>query len=167
MYIPADFNEPDVAQAHALIAANSFGMLIVPRGEGAPEIAHIPFLLDADPAPLGTLRAHVARANPMGACFMTDVSIVAVFSGAHAYITPRWLASPHENVPTWNYAALRARLGVLDGTGRGDHGIAAPREIGLLQAGDASAESSASADVRGDSTPCRTLLEAGPMYVWQ
>jgi len=108
MYIPAEFSEPDLARARALVEGHSFGMLVVPRAGGAPEIAHIPFLLDAEPAPFGTLRAHVARANPVAALLASEVAVVAVFAGPHAYVTPRWYESPHANVPTWNFTAVHA-----------------------------------------------------------
>ncbi len=108
VYTPAQFAEHDVARAHALIERHSFGMLVVPRADGAPEIAHIPFLLDPHPAPLGTLRAHVARANPIAAMLASELPVVAVFTGPHAYVTPRWYESPRTNVPTWNFSAVHA-----------------------------------------------------------
>ena len=108
MYIPAHFAEPDVARARALVLANSFGMLVVPGADGAVEMAHLPFLLDAEPAPLGTLRAHVARANPIASMLAPSHPVIAVFSGPHAYVSPRWYENPRRNVPTWNYAAVHA-----------------------------------------------------------
>jgi transcriptional regulator len=109
MYIPDAFAEPDVGRARALIAAYPFGTLIVPRADAPPEIAHIPFLLDYGPAPYGTLRAHVARANPIASLLARGgVPIVAMFLGPHAYVTPRWYVAPAEQVPTWNYAAVHA-----------------------------------------------------------
>ncbi len=111
VYIPSHFSEPNVQRVHALIEAHSFGMLIVPRADGEMEIAHIPFLLDADPAscgPYGTLRAHVARANPVGARISASARVIAIFTGPHAYVTPRWYEAPATNVPTWNFTAVHA-----------------------------------------------------------
>lgn len=108
MYTPAEFAEHDVARAHALIERHSFGLLVVPTASGAPEIAHIPFLLDAEPSPFGTLRAHVARASAIATMLALDLPVVAVFTGPHAYVTPRWYEVPRANVPTWNYAAVHA-----------------------------------------------------------
>lgn len=108
MYVPEAFAERDVERARSLIAAHSFGMLIIPRSDGAPEIAHLPFLLDADPAPYGTLRAHVARANPIAQLLAEDLPVVAVFTGPHAYVSPRWYVTPPRNVPTWNFTAVHA-----------------------------------------------------------
>jgi len=108
MYTPAEFAEHDVARAHALIERHSFGLLVVPSASGAPEIAHIPFLLDPAPSPFGTLRAHVARASAIAAMLASDLPVVAVFTGPHAYVTPRWYEAPRANVPTWNYATVHA-----------------------------------------------------------
>jgi transcriptional regulator len=56
--------------------------------------------------PFGRLRAHVARANPIAAMLESPLPVVAVFSGPHGYVTPRWYEHPRDNVPTWNYAAV-------------------------------------------------------------
>src|SRR5580704_6159043 len=114
MYIPADFAEPDIARARALMNAHSFGMLVVPSSDGAPEVGHIPFLIDPEPAPFGRLRAHVALGNPIAARLASAPRVVAVFQGPHAYVTPRWYEEPAANVPTWNFTAVHA------------HGVARP-----------------------------------------
>jgi transcriptional regulator len=33
---------------------------------------------------------------------------IAVFSGPHGYVSPRWYERPFEQVPTWNYAVVHA-----------------------------------------------------------
>ncbi len=102
MYIPSAFAETDRATLHDFIEQNSFGLL-VSQVEGKPFATHLPFLLDRHSGPLGTLIGHVARANPQWEHFATQ-TVLAVFSGPHAYISPTWYEA--ENVvPTWNYAA--------------------------------------------------------------
>jgi len=49
---------------------------------------------------------HMARANPQWQQFFDDEALV-VFSGPHAYVSPRWYEQ-RERVPTWNYAAVHA-----------------------------------------------------------
>jgi transcriptional regulator len=56
----------------------------------------------------GTLRGHVARANPVWRA-AADTEVLAVFQGPQAYITPSWYPSKAETakvVPTWNYAVV-------------------------------------------------------------
>jgi transcriptional regulator len=46
----------------------------------------------------------MARANPQWRSFRVDQDVLAIFSGPHAYISPRWYN--HTNVPTWNYMVV-------------------------------------------------------------
>ncbi|MEP4378732.1 MAG: FMN-binding negative transcriptional regulator [Alphaproteobacteria bacterium] len=106
MFVPKHFRETDVGILHDLIAANPFGILIGQRDD-APFASHIPFMLDPAAGVNGTLVAHVARNNPHGEMFDGKSSLLAIFEGPHAYISPRWYA-PGDAVPTWNYAVVHA-----------------------------------------------------------
>jgi transcriptional regulator len=105
MYVPEAFASDDMALARALVEAHAFGMLVAGRGDGAFEIAHLPFVLDPG-EPFGSLRVHVARENPIAALLERPLPVVAVFTGPHGYVTPRWYEQSGDNVPTWNYAAV-------------------------------------------------------------
>jgi len=68
-----------------------------------------PFLLDADGAEKGTLRLHMARANPQWRELEAVEECLAVFQGPQDYVTPSWYATKRETgkvVPTWNYATV-------------------------------------------------------------
>jgi transcriptional regulator len=68
-------------------------------------------LLDPDASPLGTLRAHLARANPQWRSLDREQEALVVFQAADSYITPSWYAAKREHgkvVPTWNYAVVQA-----------------------------------------------------------
>ena len=104
MYVPAPFALEALNEQHALIRAHDFGLL-VSGGEGAPFASHLPFELDAEAGPRGTLRAHVARSNPHWHAFDGSREALAVFSGPHAYVSPNWYPQG-PNVPTWNYLVV-------------------------------------------------------------
>lgn len=106
MFIPNSFRVSDTDALHDLIAAHPFGILIG-TFENAPYASHIPFLLERDTGPQGTLIAHVARNNPQAGLFDTAQEMLAIFQGPHGYISPRWY-SPGNAVPTWNYAIVHA-----------------------------------------------------------
>lgn len=112
MYLPRHFEEIRVDVLHGLIRAHPLGALVTTSANGL-EANHVPFEIDPDPAPFGTLRAHVARANPVwreGAG-----SALVIFQGPERYVTPSWYRSKQEDgkvVPTWNYAVVHAH-GVL------------------------------------------------------
>ncbi|MBL8227012.1 MAG: FMN-binding negative transcriptional regulator [Bryobacterales bacterium] len=106
MYIPRHFREEETATLWDFMEQNSFGLLVTSR-DGGPFASHVPLLLDRTRGPYGTLSAHVARANPHADDALAQASMLAVFHGPHAYISPAWYAEPR-NVPTWNYVAVHA-----------------------------------------------------------
>ena len=107
MYVPTHFAVPDPAACHRMIVENAFGELVTVDEAGAPFASHLPFLLDAGRGPHGTLVAHMARANPQWRHFAGGRPALAIFRGAHAYVSPAWYAT-HPAVPTWNYVAVHA-----------------------------------------------------------
>jgi len=104
MYTPAAFAETDADEIAALIAGNAFGLLVT-AADGVPVATHLPMLLEGPAGPGGRLVAHMARANGQWRGFDGTTLALCVFSGAHAYVSPRWYADP-DNVPTWNYEAV-------------------------------------------------------------
>ena len=106
MYIPSPFRKDDLAAIHALILDHNFGTLFS-RLEEKPRASHLPFLIDPDAGPRGTLAAHMARANPQWKGFEDGEELLVVFQGPHSYISPAWYSN-QKTVPTWNYAAVHA-----------------------------------------------------------
>jgi transcriptional regulator len=105
MYVPKAFQETDLNKLFDVIEHNSFGLL-VSDFDGAPFATHLPLLLDRTIAPYGGLIGHMARANPHWEK-ADGKTVLAVFAGPHAYISPTWYEA--ENVvPTWNYVAVHA-----------------------------------------------------------
>lgn len=105
MYLPTTFAQTDPRTLHDFIEAHSFGLLVSDHG-GKPFATHLPFLLERDTGPHGTLVAHLARANPQWHD-LNGRSVLAVFSGPHAYVSPTWYEAD-DVVPTWNYVAVHA-----------------------------------------------------------
>jgi transcriptional regulator len=64
MYEVAAFRETRVEVMQALIRAHPLATLVSVSG-GVAEANHLPLLVAPDPAPKGSLRGHVARANPL------------------------------------------------------------------------------------------------------
>lgn len=118
MYSPPAFAEENVPRLHDLMEREALGTLVVARGDFVPEVGHVPLLLDRQRGPHGTLRGHVARANPIWRSFEEGLPTLVIFRGPHAYVSPQWYGSRQE-VPTWNYAVVHAR-GVPRLTGKDD-----------------------------------------------
>jgi transcriptional regulator len=106
MYIPNSFRAEELDQLHGLMRQHSFATLIT-QHEGAPFATHLPFLVDGERGPHGTLLAHMARANPQWRDFADGREALVIFQGPHAYVSPSWYEA-HPSVPTWNYAAVHA-----------------------------------------------------------
>ena len=109
MYLPPHFQEDRLEAQHALIESRSLGMLVTP-GEGGMNANLIPFVLDRAASPLGTLRAHLARANPQWRGFTGEIEALVVFQDVDRYVSPSWYASKREHgkvVPTWNFAMVQ------------------------------------------------------------
>lgn len=120
MYAPPHFREDRVDVLRALIARHSLGTLVT-LSSGGLCASHVPMIIDAAPEPFGTLRGHVARANPQWSDIDDTVAALAVFQGPQHYISPSWYSTKQETgrvVPTWNYAAVHAhgRLRVFEDT---------------------------------------------------
>jgi len=107
MYVPKHFAIAETGWCHALMRANAFAVMVTADDAGAPFATHLPLLVDETRDPLGTLRGHVARANPHWRYLAAGRPTLVVFSGAHAYVSPSWYAT-HPSVPTWNYVTVHA-----------------------------------------------------------
>jgi transcriptional regulator len=110
MYLPKHFAETDVSVMHELMRVHPLATLVT-QGPDGLDANHIPLHLDASAGPNGTLRGHIARANPLAANPTVNRKILAIFKGPDCYISPSGYATKAEHgkvVPTWNYAAVHA-----------------------------------------------------------
>ncbi len=120
MYQPPHFIEERLEVQHALIFDNPLGLLIS-KGSHGLSADPVPFVLDPDRGPLGTVRAHIARANPLWQGQGLDPEVLIVFQGPQHYVSPGWYPTKQETgkvVPTWNYVTVHAygRLTVIEDT---------------------------------------------------
>jgi transcriptional regulator len=80
---------------------------IVSAGEGnEPTVSHAPLLAMQRGDDL-VLLGHLARPNPHWKQWTDASSVLAIFQGGDAYVSPSWYA-PGPAVPTWNYAVVHA-----------------------------------------------------------
>ena len=111
MYLPAYFKESRPEVMHALMRERPLAMLVTVCESGLVA-NHIPVETLSEPAPLGMLRGHVARANPLWREYREGSEALAIFQGPQAYISPSFYPAKQktgEVVPTWNYAVVQAR----------------------------------------------------------
>ena len=102
MYIPELYKNENQEEIHKFIHDNGFAIL-VNQTNGKLWATHIPLVLEEKDGKQ-ILVGHVSKLNPQGESFKTNDDVLAIFSGAHTYISSSWY--DHENVPTWNYLAV-------------------------------------------------------------
>jgi len=110
MYAPPHFALTQPEQLQHIIHAHPLGVLVT-WGPAGLDADHIPFEFDPASGPLGTLSAHVARANTLWQRCPTGTEVMVIFRGAESYVSPNWYPSKHEahrQVPTWNYEVVHA-----------------------------------------------------------
>ncbi|MBY0574302.1 MAG: FMN-binding negative transcriptional regulator [Undibacterium sp.] len=120
MYTPKHFSEPDLEVMSALIQNYPLGTLITVEEDGI-NANHLPFefIAPAQDTPFGSLRAHIARGNPLWKNLNSAQEVLVIFQGPSAYITPAWYEEKKLSgkvVPTYNYAVVHAhgKLQIMD-----------------------------------------------------
>jgi transcriptional regulator len=120
MFVPRQYRQPDTSWMIDLIRRNPLA-LIVSNGSSAdgPFATHLPVILDPQMAGewsvdlVGArLLGHMNRANPHWAALKSGSTIVLIFTGPHAYVSPTvYEVTPA--APTWNYTSVHTR-GVVE-----------------------------------------------------
>lgn len=104
MYTPKFFAANEREECIRFMKAFNFATLVT-ASERHPTATHLPFIIDVRDEQI-VLVAHMARANSQWRELSNGPALV-IFSGPHAYVTPRLYGEP-QNFPTWNYAAVHA-----------------------------------------------------------
>lgn len=101
MYTPKQFTLNDPEHQYRVIRENLFATLVT-QGTDGLHATHLPLLLE-ERAAGPVLCGHMALGNPQLDHRVHPVLVI--FTGPHAYISPRWYET-EGLVPTWNYVAV-------------------------------------------------------------
>ena len=104
MYSPPYNRIEEPSEILAFMRAHNFPLLVTGAG-GVLHGSHLPVVVAERDGGL-VIDSHMARTNPQWQEFFDD-EVMVVFTGPHAYISPRWYEEK-QRVPTWNYAAVHA-----------------------------------------------------------
>jgi transcriptional regulator len=104
MYSPPYNRIEARAELLEFVRAHNFPLLVTGTG-GALHGSHLPATIHEREERL-FIDMHMAKNNPQWKEFFDD-EVMVVFTGPHAYISPRWYEEK-ERVPTWNYTAVHA-----------------------------------------------------------
>jgi transcriptional regulator len=103
MYIPRFYEEKDWNEIEQLIREFGFAILVSAQNQ-VPIATHVPLELSKNESGDWILVGHISRANQQCKNFDNHSTLMAIFTGPHAYVSPSWYN--HKNVPAWNYKAV-------------------------------------------------------------
>jgi len=111
MYLPKHFAPPSPSSEalKSLIQEYPLAQVVTVDEQGQWVCNPIPLMLKGSLEAGSSLVGHVARANPL---WRHEGSVLVVFTGPQAYVTPNAYASKaehHRVVPTYNYATVQVR----------------------------------------------------------
>lgn len=107
MYTKPEFAPLSREEVLELIRAATFATMVSAGPEGLVA-SHLVFLIDPARGEHGTLRSHLALANPHAAAIAAECPSIVIFHGPHGYISSSWYpANPgRDSAPTWNFAVV-------------------------------------------------------------
>lgn len=112
MYLPPHFEQADPDRIRNLIRTCPLGMLVTAGPQGL-DANHLPFILNPDRGPLGTLLCHVARANPVWRELAdSQAESLAVLQGPSAYVSPSLYETMSDAPPAFLEERLSAIVGL-------------------------------------------------------
>jgi len=106
MYRPRAFAVDDAAALHAVLRERVFATFAADH-DGMLRFAYAPVIVDGDDGPLGSVRFHLARNNPLAELPDGATLSLSMIAG-DAYVSPDWYDT-QGRVPTWNYIAVEGR----------------------------------------------------------
>ncbi len=117
MYNLAHFKAASEQEVVSFMHAHPFITLCGVDSEGKPVATHIPVLLEQRDDKL-YIQAHIMRKQDHTLAFEQNPNVLAIFSGAHTYVSASVYSNP-QSASTWNYQAVHAKgtLRFLDDAG--------------------------------------------------
>ncbi|WP_115720256.1 FMN-binding negative transcriptional regulator [Gallaecimonas mangrovi] len=103
MYVPEPYRAASLAEQQQLIERVRMGTLVTasPGWLASP----LPFTLNREQGPFGTLYTHMDKANPLWQRLVNEPEVLVTFWGPNSYVSPSWYGTT-PRVPTWYYGAV-------------------------------------------------------------
>jgi transcriptional regulator len=106
LYQPPHFKVEERAVALELMARHPLATLVSAVEGGEPMVSHAPLVAREAGGAL-VLLGHLARPNPHWKAWRDGDTVLAIFHGPDAYVSP-FCYETEQAVPTWNYAVVHA-----------------------------------------------------------
>ncbi|MCX6320161.1 MAG: FMN-binding negative transcriptional regulator [Bacteroidetes bacterium] len=108
MYNYPHYKEADRKNILSFMQAHPFVTLIGTRSNGRIEATQVPVLVEERDEKL-FISGHIARKSDHQQALSETLAALAIFTGAHAYVSGSWYSSNPQQASTWNYISVHAR----------------------------------------------------------
>lgn len=107
MYSLPHFKAADNTEIIAFMHAHPFITLCGIDENNMPVATHVPVLIEERDGKIFLL-AHIMRKQQHTSAFAANENVLAIFSGAHTYVSASWYEN-QRTAGTWNYQAVHAK----------------------------------------------------------
>src|SRR6266487_517926 len=108
MYNYPHYKEQDKERVIEFMRDHPFITLIGCNSKGRIEATQIPVLIEEKEGKL-FIHGHIAKKSDHHQAFEENPNVLALFTGAHTYVSGTWYAGNPHQASTWNYISVHAR----------------------------------------------------------
>ena len=108
MYNYPHYKEHDMEKVIAFMKDHPFITLIGTDKNGRIEATQIPVLVEEKEGRL-FIYGHIAKKSDHHHAFEENPNVLALFTGAHTYVSGTWYSGNPQQASTWNYISVHAR----------------------------------------------------------
>jgi len=108
MYNYPHYKEQNKGKVIEFMRSHPFVTLIGCDSKGRIEATQIPVLVEEREEKI-LIHGHIARKSDHHKAFEDNPNVLALFTGAHTYVSGTWYAGNPQQASTWNYIAVHAR----------------------------------------------------------
>lgn len=108
MYNYPHYKEDDKRKVIAFMKSHPFITLIGTDKNGRIEATQIPVLIEEKKESI-FIYGHIAKKSDHHRAFEENPNVLALFTGAHTYVSGTWYTGNPQQASTWNYISVHAR----------------------------------------------------------
>jgi transcriptional regulator len=108
MYNYPHYKEQDERKVIEFMRSHPFVTLIGCDSKGRIEATQIPVLIEEKEGKI-FIHGHIARKSDHHKAFDENPNVLALFTGAHSYVSGSWYTGNPHQASTWNYISVHAR----------------------------------------------------------
>jgi len=108
MYNYPQYKEQDKEKIIEFMRSHPFITLIGCDNKGRIEATQIPVLVEEKEGKI-FIHGHIAKKSDHHQAFEENPNVLALFSGAHTYVSGTWYSGNPQQASTWNYISIHAR----------------------------------------------------------